>query len=72
MAFEGLKNLKDLLGVTAAFARLDAAMVKEIEDLHARVYALEENQKMDKATRSKLLERVGKLELVTRQKAVVE
>lgn len=72
MAFQGLKNLRDLLSVTAAFAKLDAAMVDELEDNRRRIYALEENQKMDKATRQTLLERVGKLELMVRQKAVSE
>lgn len=72
MAFEGLKNLKDLLGVTAAYARLDAAMVKELEDAIRRIYALEQQAKTDKFTRQDLMTRVGKLELMVRQKAVSE
>lgn len=72
MAFEGLKNLKDLLGVTAAYARLDAAMVKELEEANRRLYALEEQAKLDKATRQDLMKRVSTLELIARQKAVSE
>lgn len=70
MAFEGLKNLKDLLGVVAAHARLDAAMVEELEDSRRRIYALESQAKADKATRQDLMIRVGKLEVLARQKAV--
>lgn len=72
MAFEGLKNLKDLLGVTAAYARLDAALVNELEEANRRIYALEQQAKTDKSTRQDLMTRVGKLELMVRQKAVSE
>lgn len=56
------KNLRDLVGVISAYCRLEAAIVDELERQNSRLYALEKNQDMAKATRSDLLLRLGKAE----------
>lgn len=60
--FQTFKNLRDLLNVISAFARLESALIDELESQSRRLYALEENQKMAKATRMDYGLRIGKLE----------
>lgn len=65
---KSIKNLRDLFGVIAAYCRLESAMIDELENHAQRLYALEENQKTDKATRHDLMQRVGKVELAVNGK----
>ena len=41
-----MKNILDLLSRLGLLCRLETAIVKELESLSARVYALEENRKL--------------------------
>ena len=62
MVRDTFKNLRDLVNVIASFARLEAALVDELEHQSRRLYALEQNQDMAKATRNNLMIRLGQAE----------
>lgn len=66
-----LKNLKSLMGQFAAFCRLEAAIVEELEEQHSDVYALKEHTKKDQAAIRALDERLAKVEIILRQKVKV-
>lgn len=66
-----LKNLKSLMGQFAAFCRLEAAIVEELEEQHADLYANKELAKKNQAAIRALEERVSKLEIILRQRVQV-
>lgn len=59
---EVFKNMRDLIGVISAYCRLESAVVDELENQHAALYALTQNQDMAKATRINILLRLSKVE----------
>lgn len=66
-----IQNLRDLLGVVAAYCRLEAAIVDELDAQHSDIYALKENEKRNLATIRAQGERIDALERIVRSKVTV-
>lgn len=62
------KNLRALLGVVAGYARLEAAIIEELEAQSIRLYALEERVKLNGATLGDHMKRIPQLELAVNGK----
>lgn len=66
-----MEHIKDLLSRIMTHCRLEVAIVKYVEELERRVYALEEKQKLDNAAIGRNTEDIGKIRVMVRQKVSV-
>lgn len=66
-----LKNLKSLIGQFAAFCRLEAAIVEELEEQSTELSRTKELAKLNQSSNRALAERVSRLEKVLYQKVKV-
>lgn len=66
-----MEQIKDLLGRIMTHCRLEVAIVKYLEELEQRVYALEQKQKLDNAAISRNTKEVTDVKTILRQKVSV-
>ena len=66
-----MEHIKDLLSRIMTHCRLEVAIVKYLEELEQRVYALEEKQKLDNAAIARNSKEVADVRVMLRQRASV-